>query len=130
MWTIKKLLFVGMLFVGMLAGGLVACAPEGTVGVVPECQPSCLGQTCGDDGCGNSCGTCEAGIGCVENRCVDRSICSDGEKNGEESDVDCGGRVCDRCETGKLCLVATDCETGYCENYVCEEVPTCSDNKK
>ena len=26
---------------------------------VIECQPNCLGRTCGTDGCGGSCGTCE-----------------------------------------------------------------------
>jgi len=33
------------------------------------CVPSCNGKSCGDDGCGGSCGTCEGGA-CVENQCV------------------------------------------------------------
>jgi hypothetical protein len=26
------------------------------------CVPSCAGKTCGDDGCGGSCGACDAGV--------------------------------------------------------------------
>ncbi len=36
------------------------------------CEPSCLGRTCGDDGCGGTCGECEAGLTCHEyGVCVD-----------------------------------------------------------
>jgi hypothetical protein len=30
------------------------------------CEPSCTNRSCGDDGCGGSCGTC-AGVICVRN---------------------------------------------------------------
>lgn len=30
-----------------------------------DCVPDCTGKVCGDDGCGGSCGTCDAGQGCA-----------------------------------------------------------------
>ena len=33
------------------------------------CIPFCLGKTCGDDGCGGSCGECALGSACVGDQC-------------------------------------------------------------
>ena len=30
-----------------------------------DCTPDCTGKVCGDDGCGGSCGVCDAGQGCA-----------------------------------------------------------------
>jgi len=35
-------------------------------------------------------------------------------KNQDETDVDCGGDVCDDCRQGKKCDVNSDCSTGRC----------------
>lgn len=35
-----------------------------------DCTPQCSGKTCGDDGCGGSCGNCEADESCEANTCV------------------------------------------------------------
>lgn len=56
--------------------------------------------------------------------------CSDGNKNGYETDVDCGGQTCPPCSNGKNCLVDSDCESGVCDNvtgkcvdnYVCDRL--------
>lgn len=40
------------------------------------CIPSCQSKTCGDDGCGGSCGTCGGGTSCSAGACVPAS-CSD-----------------------------------------------------
>lgn len=40
--------------------------------------------------------------------------CSDGTKNGKETDVDCGGGVCWLCAHGKVCAVHSDCAGKYC----------------
>lgn len=37
--------------------------------------------------------------------------CSDGVKNGDETDVDCGGSCAGKCAAGKACLVSGDCGT-------------------
>jgi hypothetical protein len=44
--------------------------------------------------------------------------CSDGAKNGGETDVDCGGS-CGACALGKSCAVANDCANGTCFSGSC-----------
>ncbi|HEY8380066.1 MAG TPA: hypothetical protein VIK91_26430 [Nannocystis sp.] len=44
--------------------------------------------------------------------------CDDGERNGDESDVDCGGS-CPACADGKACKGPSDCQSGVCEGGVC-----------
>lgn len=39
--------------------------------------------------------------------------CNDGIRNGDESDVDCGG-TCGGCDLGFNCLADTDCGSGFC----------------
>ena len=51
-------------------------------------------------------------------------ICTDGIKNGSESDVDCGG-TCPRCATGKTCASRNDCASARCEAGTCQ---TCVNN--
>lgn len=50
---------------------------------------------------------------------IDQSLkeitCSDQIRNGDETDVDCGGSCPDKCETGDQCLVDSDCESGDCD---------------
>ena len=45
--------------------------------------------------------------------------CTDGVRNGDETDVDCGGS-CPACATGRACLHRTDCAAGHCVDNVCE----------
>ncbi|MFO0615520.1 MAG: hypothetical protein U0414_23200 [Polyangiaceae bacterium] len=49
--------------------------------------------------------------------------CADGIQNGDETDVDCGGKSttgmsgpCDRCEDGAKCIENSDCVSGKCES--------------
>ena len=51
--------------------------------------------------------------------------CSDDEKNGDESDVDCGGS-CSPCAVGLSCEVETDCLSAVCLDGECQ-VATCFD---
>ena len=44
--------------------------------------------------------------------------CSDGIKNGNETDIDCGGS-CPRCITGYRCTTRNDCASGYCSGGTC-----------
>ena len=68
------------------------------------------------------------GMGCELVASVDRSRipgdgptdgCSDGTKNNEETDVDCGGTTCAPCELAKACAKADDCASGFCADDVC-----------
>ncbi len=42
------------------------------------------------------------------------ATCGDGDKNGLETDVDCGGGQCPPCKDGQDCDVGTDCESLVC----------------
>lgn len=44
--------------------------------------------------------------------------CSDGVKNGSETDVDCGGS-CPRCAGSRTCSTRADCATALCAGGVC-----------
>jgi len=63
------------------------CAPV-LVGEDPDGECAMLG------GCGAAPGKCR---------------CQDGVKNGDETDVDCGGAACAGCGGGKTCGMASDC---------------------
>jgi hypothetical protein len=54
------------------------------------------------------------------------ATCSDGIQNGSETDVDCGGPECDRCDVGQGCRGAADCETSLCVDTVCGVCATTS----
>ena len=45
--------------------------------------------------------------------------CTDGAKNGAETDVDCGGGTCGACAIGKKCSLARDCTTNDCTTGTC-----------
>jgi hypothetical protein len=45
--------------------------------------------------------------------------CSDGAKNQDESDVDCGGALCQKCAPNKQCSGPSDCTTGVCTAGTC-----------
>jgi hypothetical protein len=48
--------------------------------------------------------------------------CTDGVKDGAETDVDCGGGGCARCGLGARCKAAADCQTGACNaSGICVE---------
>lgn len=92
-----------------------------------------------DIDCGQACEVgCENGQGCVvdadceSNRCDETSktcvalSCSDQNKNNRETDIDCGGRTCPGCHTGRDCIVHFDCVSLSCSTATCDEA-TCSD---
>ncbi|MCA9586611.1 MAG: hypothetical protein KC657_14745 [Myxococcales bacterium] len=89
-----------------------ACTVDGECGggrcVSGACVP---GAACTDD---SAC----AGSKCVNGGCVPLSA-TDGVKNGDETDVDCGGSVAPRCGDGKACGGATDCASKVCVGGVC-----------
>jgi len=60
---------------------------------------------------------------CVASAGGGTSTCSDGVKNGSETDVDCGGGTCAACANGRSCSVATDCTSGTCTGGVCVQPP-------
>jgi hypothetical protein len=58
-----------------------------------------------------------------------QASCANGIKDGDESDVDCGGS-CPGCDNGKECESDGDCLSAHCENGLCadEQVAECQTN--
>src|SRR4051812_5951624 len=53
--------------------------------------------------------------------------CGDNLVNGEETDVDCGGRICTPCNTGKRCAADSDCRSKLCNSDLVCSPATCND---
>ncbi len=87
-------------------GGCPKCADGKACSSASDCQSAaCQGGFLGGK-------TCRA------------ATCNDKVKNGNETDVDCGGGApCSACSTGKACLANTDCSSGPCVNDVCTCTP-------
>ncbi len=60
---------------------------------------------------------------CTAQICRPPPTCRDDIRNGDETDVDCGGPVCPRCLVGEQCLIGTDCITLRCTSNVCAPQP-------
>ena len=74
----------------------------------PQCNA--LGQHCP---LGADCRTdndCDSG-NCYDGTCIS---CNDDEKNGDETDTDCGGARCAECSDGAACLLLSDCINRAC----------------
>jgi hypothetical protein len=70
---------------------------------------------------------CAPGLTCMAGACTG---CTDGKKDGSETDVDCGGPVCSPCGTGKACGVGSDCGSGSCVHGKCTPPASCADGTK
>jgi hypothetical protein len=85
---------------------------------VPRCGDT---KTCGDGG------DCTSGV-CTEGTCR-APTGVDGVKNGDESDVDCGGTNTGaaKCSVGKACKVHADCDANACAyNGKCVSAKSCT----
>ncbi|MBI4704120.1 MAG: SBBP repeat-containing protein, partial [Deltaproteobacteria bacterium] len=122
-------------------GGAAACVPEQCPGLDTDCRErACVEGKCGvanaapDTACKGvgdeqwcdgqgECVQCNHGSQCDSQIC-DKSKCvpapcQNGQKDGEESDVDCGGADCAPCLDGKKCSKAADCASGFCDAGKC-----------
>jgi hypothetical protein len=106
-------------------GGI--CAETCTNGILDnaEMDIDCGGPNCPKCADGKSCrplggnGNCESGICGVGNVCTPVECgpaghCCSGVKDGDESDVDCGGEFCPKCQVGQGCRRNAHCETFRC----------------
>ena len=90
-----------------------------------------------DIDCGGStvCNACADGKSCENNSDCTSGVCSttdficlaavaasctDGETNGDETDVDCGGGTCPTCGQERLCKKNADCKSGLCKDGYCK----------
>lgn len=79
-----------------------------------------------DTGCGQTCNAskiCLSMLDCADGDCLNGTCvgCADGERNGDEIDVDCGGS-CQGCKQGQRCETAQDClaPNAYCDSNTCQ----------
>lgn len=101
-------------------GGVVACTTfngltaDGELDV-PNPNGKNSGAACESD---NDCKS----LSCQSGKCtaVAGSNPNDAKKNGDETDVDCGGSSAPGCEDGKACKVETDCKSGACASGLCK----------
>ena len=124
----------------LLALGLVGSAC--TTGEVAAHSPPAVGDPNPNgkppgDGCatGNDCrtGVCTGAI-------CQASTNTDGVRNGDETDVDCGGASGPPCGLGKSCTTNESCASGLCADFKCADgggstpdcggaLPKCADGK-
>jgi hypothetical protein len=69
---------------------------------------------------------CLSGV-CGSNRvCLQPATCTNGLRDSNEGDVDCGA-LCDRqCGVSAACRVAADCISKVCTSGRCTDAPTCN----
>jgi hypothetical protein len=103
--------------------GTSACSSASDDAAVPNPNGKSAGAECTD---GSECRslTCKAG------KCT--AVVADGNptdkvKNGDETDVDCGGAAAPKCADGRSCKEAEDCESSSCIGGICK--PPSPDDK-
>jgi hypothetical protein len=116
-----------------------ACAPakpDDGVKNGDESDVDCGGSTTGATACADGKG-CATAKDCTSQVCAN-AVCQapkgdDGAKNGDESDVDCGGSTtgAPRCATDKACSASEDCDSLVCDGTkkTCN-APTATDKVK
>ncbi len=98
-----------------------------------DCTGSCLLATCGDGlvhNLGEGVEECDDGNGEEADACNTMCIaatCEDGLQNDLETDVDCGGGVCDTCGLAQGCNVDDDCLPNKCEDGLCQLAASCNE---
>jgi|GEM_PF-6286748 len=55
----------------------------------------------------------------IKNGFTGEGTCTDGIKNQDETDVDCGGSKCPKCGYPHSCNIGTDCISGICTGGIC-----------
>ncbi len=110
---------------------LTCAAPTCTDGARngDETDTDCGGGTCPVCRTGDDCllgRDCDSGVCGAGSHTCSAPSCTDGVRNDIETDVDCGGLGCPRCELGERCRRHTDCTTELCSGGRCAEFPSCA----
>lgn len=138
----------------LLFAALAACTTfdglisETTQGVAPGGNPNgaengggcavdfdCKSGKCSGGVCGAAPKACSGGAECASGVCKDGTCANptatDGVKNADESDVDCGGAqtMAPKCTPGKACGSGKDCDSDVCTGGKCQ-APSSTDATK
>ena len=100
--------------------GLKHCGGCGKACVGPQnTDVSCNGGVCAVNGCLKGFSDCDGNPnnGCEARPCP---ACVNGVQDGDETDIDCGGKLCEPCKEGKACVVGADCESASCDTVCCQ----------
>jgi len=81
-------------------------------GLIDAADPDCVLLPCGAD-------ECPFGYLCFGDFLC-HSHCEDGAPDYDESDSDCGGADCPRCQAGLRCFSGFDCASGNCVGGICQ----------
>jgi hypothetical protein len=113
---IKLLIFFSLILVLCSYSAVAQCQENWDCTDWGSCSSSISSRSCYDL---NSCGT-------INEMPAETALCSnvlpycyDKIINQDESDVDCGGTICDACGLGQACFRDNDCAFGSCINQVC-----------
>lgn len=101
------------------------CTVDSCAGTSPQHTPKTPGSSCtgaaGAKVCNSvpACVECIAPGDCASGVCTPAftcaaNSCTDTVKNGSETDVDCGGGACPKCQVGQGCGTPSDCATNVC----------------
>lgn len=149
MWTSRRILALAVAVAVSTAGIAAGCgfSGEGSLETASEggaeCSDLVKNGSETDVDCGGSCATkcgdakrCATAADCASGVCTALTCtptaggCSNGVKDGTESDVDCGGACSAKCAEGKACAVAADCVSGsICSANRCAAPKSCREMK-
>jgi cysteine-rich repeat protein len=105
---------------------------DGNQSDADACLSTCLDAECGDGVVHQGVEQCDDGNQSDLDGCTvacQLPTCADAIKSGGESDIDCGGPTCPKCNKGKSCAADTDCATGACVNGSCNLPVSCKQLK-
>jgi hypothetical protein len=103
---------------GMCTDGMCAACSD------PTCAPTCSGQVCDTGSMCSSNSDCTTKV-CLNGACQAPTP-TDSVQNGDETDVDCGGKSAPPCMPRQMCSVGTDCSSKVCNGGTCA-MPSSSD---
>ncbi len=82
--------------------------------------PSCDGKVCGDDGCGDSCGSCQGNYTCQGGACVCQPNCSGKQCGPDGCGGSCGGCPANHnCNGNGNCICQPNCSGKQCGSDGC-----------
>jgi len=104
------------------------CSIDSCDGTTPDFPPEEIDTPCNQDGgafCDGegACVECNDDLQCSVGVCIDSlcqdPTCGDDVQGGTETDVDCGGDLCQPCDNGQSCSDGSDCASSSCTDGYC-----------